>query len=379
MKAIIDKNRFIGLEDCTWLYSGAEAPPHNGCLEAVTDYFNSRSKGPLGRSRNAEIELACKMNLASLLKGKPSDIALLSNSSEAISVIAHSFDFQEGDNIVINDLEFPSGVLPWVLLKQKGLEVRVVRHTNWRITVDDIMALVDERTRVVLTSHVSYLTGARFDYRALYARLQHTRTLLFLDATQSLGAIPVDMNDADFVVCSSYKWLLSTHGMGVLAVNPSRVADFKPRAVGWRSVSDMFGPNRFESFTFHEDARRFELGYPSYPTVYAANFSTGLLLEHGIDRIEKHILELGGKVIDRLLACGYEVMTPTEPDQRAGNISVVSEDGEAIANHLCEHNVYVWGGDGRFRVSVHLFNDEEDIDKLFHALASYKDQSVVVK
>lgn len=372
MNALINKQSFVGLQDQTWLYNGAEVPPHQGCLDAVADYFNYRSKGPHGRDHNAEIEQACKVNLARLLNGKPSDIALLSNSSEVISMIAQSLDFNDGDNIVINDLEFPSGVLPWVLLKQKGLEVRVVNHRQWSITVEDIMAQVDERTRLVMTSHVSYLSGARLDYRSLYAQLKKTKALLLLDVTQSLGAVSVDMSESDFVVCSSYKWLLSIHGMGILAVNPTRTAAFQPRSVGWRSVHDMFGSDRFESLKFHEDARRFELGYPSYATVYATRFSTGLLLEHGIDQIEQHILTLGSKVIDRLLECGYEVMTPEDPDKRAGNISVVAKEGESIARYLSEHNIYVWGGDGRFRISIHLFNDEEDINKLFNGLESFK-------
>lgn len=372
MKALLNKEDFIGLEDCAWFFSGAETPPHQGCVDAVNDYFLFRGKGQHGRDKNAEIEQACKTNLAKLLNGKSSDIALLSNSSEIISLIAHSLDFQPGDNVVINDLEFPSGVLPWVLLKEKGLEVRVVHHTNWIVTAEDILKQVDERTKLVMTSHVSYMTGARLDYHSLYQSLKRTRTLLLLDATQSLGAVPVDMNDADFVVCSSYKWLLSPHGMGILAVNPARTTDFRPRAVGWRSVTDMFGPDRFEKVTFHADARRFEGGYPSYPTVYAMNFSTGLLLGRGSDRIEEHILTLGGEVIARLQALGYQVMTPSDPGKRAGNISVVSDDGEAVAKHLCDHGVYTWGGDGRFRISVHLFNDDADLDKLFQALASYR-------
>jgi len=371
MDALINKQSFVGLQDQTWFYNGAEVPPHQGCLDAVADYFHHRSKGPHGRDHNAEIEQACKVNLANLLNGNPSDIALLSNSSEVISMLAQSLDFNAGDNIVINDLEFPSGVLPWVLLKQKGLEVRVVNHRQWKVTIEDIMAQVDERTRLVLTSHVSYLSGARLDYRSLYAQLKQTEALLVLDVTQSLGVVPVDMSEADFVVCSSYKWLLSIHGMGILGVNPARTAAFQPRSVGWRSVQDMFGSERFKSVKFHEDARRFELGYPSYATVYATHFSTGLLLEHGIAQIEQHILTLGTKVINRLRAFGYEVMTPEDPSQRAGNISVVADEGESIARYLSEHHIYVWGGDGRFRISIHLFNDEEDINKLFHGLESF--------
>lgn len=371
MNSLVDKNDFIGLQHCTWLYSGAEVPPHQGCEDAVRQYFSYRGLGPDGRTRNAEIELACKQNLARLLNGRACDIALMTSSSEAISTIAQALEFEEGDNIVINDLEFPSGVLPWLRMKKLGLQVRLVRHTNWRVSADDILAQVDERTKLVMTSQVSYLSGARLDYKRLYAGLKKTSALLLLDATQALGAIPVDMNDADFVVCSSYKWLLSTHGLGVLAINPARTAGLIPHAVGWKSVSDMFGPDRFDRFSFYEDARKFELAFPAYPTVYATHYSTGLLLELGVERIASHILSLSGNLIARLKEEGCEVMTPSEPELRAGNISIVAENGEELAEYLRERQIYVWGGDGRMRMSVHLFNDEDDIDRLLLGLKQF--------
>lgn len=368
MNALIKKESFIGLEDCTWFYSGAETPPHVGCNDAIQEYMQARSKGPDGRARNAQVEHSCKENIAQLLNGKPADIAFLSNSSEAISMISQSLELEKGDNIVINTLEFPSGILPWLLLKDKGVEVRVVAHNNWQISVEDILSQVDVRTKLVMTSHVSYLSGARLDYKALYAQLKHTQAMLLLDVTQSLGAVEVDMNHADFVVCSSYKWLLSIHGLSVLGVNPARAAKFISRSVGWRSVIDMFGDNRFETFDFHEDARRFELGFPSYATIYATNYSTSVLLGIGAKKIEQHILELGGQLIDQLTKLGYEIMTPTDPEKRAGNICIVAEQGLEIAENLRKQQVYVWGGDGRFRVSLHLFNDTEEIEKLVHLL-----------
>jgi selenocysteine lyase/cysteine desulfurase len=227
---------------------------------------------------------------------------------------------------------------------------------------------VDQHTRLVVTSHVSYLSGNRIDYRRLYQELKQTQTLLLLDATQSLGAVPVDMQETDFVVCSSYKWLLATHGVGILGVNPDRTQAFKSRAVGWRSVTDMFGSDRFDRYTCHADARRFELGYPSYPTVYTLNFTTGLLLDVGIERIERHILELGTQLIERLQGLGLEIMTPTRSEKRAGNIAVVCPDGEHVAEALQREGILVWGGDGRLRASVHLFNDEHDIERFTHVL-----------
>ena len=124
----------------------------------------------------------------------------------------------------------------------------------------------------------------------------------------------------------------------------------------------MFSPKRFETFDYYSDARKFETGYPSYPTLYTLDYSTRLLLDIGIERIERHILELGGQMIEALKERGYTVMTPEPPHQRAGNISVLCADGEALADELRRRRVYVWGGDGRLRASVHAFNDTNDIE-----------------
>lgn len=364
MKALINKKDFIGLEQNTWFYSGAETPTHRSILEAVTDYMHLRSLGPLGREKNSQTEWNCKKNLAALLNGNPEQIAIMSNTSEVISMISQSLPFQPGDNVIIHVLEFPSGVLPWLHLKQQGVEVRVVEHTNWEIDVDDLLKLVDDKTKLIMTSHVSYLTGARMDYRRLYQELKKTDTLLLLDVTQSLGVVPVDMEMADLVVCSTYKWLLSVHGGGILGVNPNRVHELIPKYVGWRSVTDVSSPNRFDSFTFQQDARKFELGYPSYPTIYALNYSTQILLDVGIEQIEQHVLALGGELINQLNSLGMEVMTPSDSTKRAGNICMVCENAESVADKLFENGVYVMGGDGRLRASIHAFNDSDDIQKL---------------
>jgi len=370
MEALLNKQDFIGLDQSAWLFCGAEAPVHGKVLDAVMEYMVARTRGPRGRERNAKTEWACKTNLARLIGGRASDIALMSNSSEAISMAAQAVQMQPGDNVVINNLEFPSGVLPWLALKKQGVEVRVAKHDGWEIEPDDIMALVDERTRLVMTSHVSFLSGTRIDYKRLYDRLRNSNALMLLDVTQSLGAVPVDIRYTDMLVCSSYKWLLSTHGAGILALNPGRVESLIPSYVGWRSVVGAPGEDRFASYALHSDARRFELGYPSYPTVYALECATRLLLETGIDKIERHVLDLGGSLIDRLKEQGLQVMTPEDPTRRAGNISFAHADAEAVAAKLADHDVFVMGGDERVRASVHAFTDSADIDRLMAMLPS---------
>lgn len=303
-----------------------------------------------------------------MANGEAENVAFLSNASEVISTIARSLGLGAGDNVVINTLEFPSGVLPWLALRGDGVEVRVVPHDGWEVRPEGVMDRVDENTRVVMTSHVSFLSGARMDYKALYRDLQGTNALLLLDVTQSLGVIPVDVGSTDFLVSSSYKWLLAPHGLGILVINPARIGDLPPKAIGWRSVEGVFNPTRFEEFTLWADARRFELGFPSYPTIYALEHSTDLLLGTGIERVQEHVLSLGGVLIEKLRGLGYEVMAPSEPERRAGNIPVVCPRGEDVAESLRQRSIYVWGGDNRLRASVHAFNDGRDVDDLVDAL-----------
>jgi selenocysteine lyase/cysteine desulfurase len=368
VQPLIPLSDFIGLDRCTWLYSGAESPPLQGARQAVDDYMAARAFGPDGRARNTEIESECRKRVAALLHGEPEQIAFTSNASEAISNIALSLDLKPGDNIVINNLEFPSGVLPWLALKAHDIEVRLVTHRDWVIIAEDVMELVDERTRLVTISHVSYLSGSRLDYQQLYRELQESGTLLLLDATQSLGAVEVDVSAADFVVASTYKWMLAIHGAAVLAVNPKRTANIQSRLLGWRGIADMFSPSRYQSFTQHSDARRFELGYPSYATLYALHHSVGRLLDIGIERIEQHIMELGDLLIAELQQAGYNLMTPVERERRGGNIAIVCPEGERVSDALRQDHIYTWGGDNRLRASVHLFNTPGDIETYIDAL-----------
>jgi len=370
------KSDFIGLDDCVWLYNGAESPPLRGAADALGAYMTYRGSGPGGREQNAAVEENCRRQLAALMNGQPEQIALLGNTSDAISHIALALELKAGDNVVINTLEFPSGVLPWLEWKARGVEVRVVPHRNWAVPVADVIERVDGATRLVMASHVSYMTGARCDYRALYEQLQSTNALLLLDATQSLGVVPVDLEYSDFIVSSTYKWLLATHGAGVLGVNPRRTAALMQndavRPIGWRGVSDMFSAHRFEKFTRHTDARQFETGYPSYPTLYALDFSTRLLLGTGLERIAEHVLQLGERTIAGLEGLGFEVMTPRTPEGRAGNIAWICPRGEELAQALQEQRIFLWGGDGRARASMHGFNDEDDIARLLEALRAWK-------
>lgn len=356
------RDDLYGISGVVHLYSGAEGPSLNVHREAAMRYLDDKSAGAEGRL-HGEAELAeARAQLARLLGGSPDAVAILGNASDAMHRLAGLIQYEPGSNVVTSDLEFPSGVQSLLTLRDRGVEVRFARSRDGDLTVADFEEVIDDRTRLVLSSHTSYVSGVRIDAPALRALANGVGAAFVLDATQSLGVLPVHAEEADAIVSSTYKWLLSPHGMGIVHFTRPEAFDGPVSAVGWRSVDNVFAPDRLERFHLHSDARQLELGFPSFPGVYLMNESLRLLLSVDQRSLEQHVLGLTTRLVDALRASGAELLTPSDPARRGTNVSVVCADGEAVAERMLEAGVRVWGGDGRVRFSIHGFTSESDID-----------------
>lgn len=356
------------LKDRTWLFTGAEGPALRVHAEALQAYLDNRNDGQRGRDAHDAVEERLRQRLAAMLGLDCEDIALVSNASEAMNLVALVLDLGPGDNVVVNDFEYPSVVLPWLRLAKRGVEVRVAHRHGWTMPAASITDLIDSSTKAVALSHVSYATGWRHDVAPISAAAERVGALFVLDATQSFGAVPVPARLADVTISSSYKWLLGGHGLGVLAWNRKRRPLPEPRQVGWRSIADLFSTYRFERYTLHSDARRFEVGFPSYPSIYLLEASTAWLGHFEPEEVCDHVLSLSGWLVEGLAEKGFEVMTPLERGARAGNVSISCERGEEVALKLASEGIDCWGGDGRLRASVHLFNGLDDVTVFLQAL-----------
>lgn len=368
MESLAPRQDFIGVEGAAYLYTGAESAPLKSQNQALERYLRERPRAEAGRAEHIATESRCKLRLAEFMGCAADDIGLVGSASEAIILIASGIEFKPGDNIVTNDLEFPSTVLPWIQMKEHGIEVRLVRSRDWQFTPEEVVAQIDERTRLVAVSHVSYLSGLRLDLDPIAEAAHAHGALLLADVTQSLGVVPVNVTAYDFAVASTYKWLLGIHGGGVLYWNRERVPDFAPGAVGWFSVRDFLSDDRFEKITWKPTAERFELGMPSYAAIYALENGVRYLQQFGADRIGAHVEALGDELIEGLLSQGWTVMTPQERARRAGNIAIAVEDAVTVRDALIEKSVHTWGGDGRVRASIHLYNDSSDVAAYLAAL-----------
>jgi cysteine desulfurase/selenocysteine lyase len=367
MPGLIPKTAFIGIDHVAHLATGGESPVLRANLEAATRFLLDKGGGMPGRERFFETADRARTLLAARLGGGSEDISFLGSASEGLHVASAGIDWRPGDNVVVGQSEFPSVLLAWQRLRPRGVEVRAVGHEPV-VTHDEIAAAVDRRTRAIAVSHVSYLTGARYDLHRMRGVADRVGARLVVDASHALGVVPVDGMLCDVVVACCYKWLLAVHGVGVFYVNRRRWPDLAAPWVGWHSTEHEDDWRRRKEYRVREDGSRFEAGNPPFLPVYVLESALGALERIDARSSEAHVLALGGTLRTGLAKLGLPVLTPEAPEERAGNIVFATDRSLDVERALREAGVLVWGGDQRVRLSVHVYNDEADVARALAVL-----------
>lgn len=354
-----------------YLDTAAEGLPFPGCEDALAAYFRDKSRGTPGRSRLHEAEHETRELAARLLGAAPGDVALLSNATEGLNLLANSIPWRSGDQVILTDLEFPSNVLPWLRLRDQGVCVCLISSTDGVVTLNQFAQAITPQTRLITVSEVSYKTGTRFHFLPALARLAHEAgACLCVDSTQSLGRIPVSIVGVDYLVASGYKWLLAPHGLGLVYLSPALRDRLSPGAVGWYSVREIFTEERFDHYECKPGAEALVTGMPNFPGIYAMGAALKYLLEIGPARIDAGLRPWMEKLRAGLGALGLDLLTPPGAEFASGIVSFAHPAAAAIGAELERRGVVVWTGDGRVRASLHLYNREADVDRYLAELAS---------
>jgi cysteine desulfurase / selenocysteine lyase len=367
--ALVSKDDFIHAGTVAHLCAGGETAVLKSHQAVIARFFQQKSEGMAGREEGLMGTLErCRTRAAALLGVDAADVAFLDSASDGVNQLAAGLDWQAGDNVVVEDIEYPSDIYPWTRLAPLGVEVRVARQWGEQPTLERIAAAMDSRTRVLSVSQVSFLTGRRYDLRDLRALCDRVGALLSVDATHATGVVPVPARYADVLVSSCYKYLLGVHGAAIFYRNPARLADLPPQTIGWHSITGERTLAAPTAYQLAPDASRFEAGNPPFMALALLDNALAYLEAVGIERIERHVLALGGNLWRALRARGLTLLTPEDPARRGPNICFAWHDPAALVSALADRNVLVWGGDGRIRVSFHLYNDGADVERLLAAL-----------
>ena len=368
--ALIDKQAFVGLDGIAHLATGGEAPWLRSHDDACRRFGQLKSAGMAGRDEMFAVYRRAKARVAKRLGVDPGAVAFLAHASEGINQAVHAVDWKAGDNAVVADIEYPSSIYPVSALRGRGVEVRVLPTRDHYLSLDRLAEAVDGRTRLVLVSQVSYLTGQRLDLARCAEIARGAGAWLAVDATHALGVAPVPGELCDFVVSSCYKWLLATHGVGIFAYDAARVGPLEPATLGWHSVERRGGKAAPLDVPLRPDAARLAAGNPSLLGLLVLDNALEVLDGLDAKAVLGHAVELGGELIEGLRRLGLPVITPAAPGERAGNVCFLAEDGVALAARLAERGVLVWGGDGRVRISAHVHDSHDDVARCLAELAS---------
>ncbi len=360
-------SEFAAVAELAYLDHASDSPAPERTRRVIVERAELLSN-PLARVRKREDYLTeANERLAGLLNTTPDRFAYLTNAADATATVANGIAWQPGDNVVLVQGEYPSFVLPWLQLARFGVETRFAEPNGMATDIDAIEEVIDDHTRAVVISHVDFNSGYRNDL-ATIGILAHSHGALFVvDASQSLGAIPVDVTawGIDALVCVGYKWLLAAHGIAVLFVSESAQEQIAPTAPGRYSVRSGWPFPNYE-LDWAGSAIRYQGGALNWIGVCALAESLGLLTELGKDWIATRVLELTDRLIDHLDTVPVEVTSNRDPDHRASYLTFTLGSIERTMpwSTLGARRGVLRRRGGRVRVGTHFWNDQSDLDRL---------------
>jgi cysteine desulfurase / selenocysteine lyase len=359
---------FPSLAGMTYLNTAAEGIPPLAVQAALDRYFRDKQLGMDGRKAHAETYEAVKELAADLYGLTPAEIGICSCSSEAYNLAAAALRLQPGDEVIINDLDFPAGATPW-LQPTSHATVRLWRARDGGLRVEDLLALLTPRTRIVTVSLVSFFNGFMVNLPVLVEAVRrHSNALLAVDVTQALGRVPLELTGVDLIVSSTHKWILASHGGGLVGVPAQRAREWTVPAGGWFNLQDPFGPDRFEHAIPKPGAASFSVGMPNYPAIYAIRAGLETIQHVGVPAIHAAAQPLVHACLDGLRSLPVEMLTPDEPEALAGILAFRHPHIDAIQRHLRGQNVHVMAQAGRMRVAIHGYNTAADVDHFLTSL-----------
>jgi selenocysteine lyase/cysteine desulfurase len=293
-------------------------------------------------------------------------VLFVPNTTHGIGVIAEGFPWRPGDNVVLPADEYPSNQYPWMNLRDRGVEVRAVPGRGPRVGVDDLRAAMDSRTRVLAVSAVEFATGFRTDIDTLGALCRENDVFFFVDAIQSLGALPLDVQKTpiDALSADGHKWMLGPEGAGIAYVRREWVERLHPVGVGANSVVHPYAFSTID-FTLKPHAGRWEGGAYNVPGVTALGASLELLLNAGIEIVARQVLDLTDHLCDRAAAAGLEVFSSRADGEKSGIVSltVPGVPPDEVMKRCRAAGVIVNSRAGRVRVSPHAYNTVDELDR----------------
>lgn len=368
------RSLFPATKKYTYLNSAAVSPLPITAVNAVRSQLDDVA---LNGSINYLDWVATKNRARALIAGMlnvgAETVAFMRNTSDGIAAVASGLTWSSDDNIVSFAGEFPANFYAWRRVRDRfGVELRLVPEIDGRIDLDEMIAMIDQHTRVVAISAVQYASGFEADLERIAKAAHAVDALLVVDVIQALGARGFDLPGLGVDVASgaSHKWLCAPEGCGIFYVSDDARDRIDPSFVGWISVET---PWDFEDREqpFKSNALAWESGTGCSSLFYGLEQSAKLLTETGLERIHRHLLDLTDYLCELLAGKNYEILSSRAPGEKSSIVCIRHRNGSTsneIAKHLEDAAIIVSPRGDRVRIAPHFYNNAADIEKLVENL-----------
>lgn len=357
-----------------YLNHAAVSPPPTPTLEAVKTQLSDVSENGSINFRNwIDVKESARRMAAAMIGARPEQIAFMRNTSDGLSTIANGLRWQRGDNLVTFRNEFPSNIYPWLRLRKAfGVEVRMCEETSGRVDVEQLLGLIDARTRIVAISQVQYASGFRADLERIGRAARAHDALLVVDVIQGMGVIPIDVDAQliDVAAGAAHKWLLTPEGIGLLYLSDRARERIEPTLVGWVSVPNPDDYGNFEQ-GWKPGALAWETGTGPSSLMYGLEASLELLNQIGVERITAYLEILTDYLCERLTGSSYEIVSSRRAGEKSQIVCIRHKGGRSpmsLYAGLKNENIVTAPRGDRLRISPHCYNTLEDMDALSKTL-----------
>jgi len=361
-------------ERAIYLNHAAVSAPPVPTINAIQSQLADVSQNGSVNFRNwIAVKENARQIVARMLGALPEQVAFTRNTSDGLSTVANGLGWRPGDNLVTFRNEFPSNIYPWLRVRDAfGVEVRMCEERNGRIDLDELIALIDYKTRIVAVSQIQFASGFRADLERIGRAARSHDALLVVDVIQALGVVPIDVQSelVDVAAAACHKWLLTPEGVGLLYLSERARERIQPTLVGWTSVPNPEDYSNFEQ-GWNKGTLAWETGTGPVALIHGLEASLKLLDEVGISRIQAHLETLTDHLCERLRDTQYETVSSRSAGEKSQIVCIRHTAGLSsmdLYTHLRKRNIITAPRGDRLRISPHLYNTMEEMDQLVKAL-----------
>lgn len=366
---------FKYLDENSIYFNHASTGPLSGkIINRINSFLSGRSTGDISNYQTyLDNSASLKEKFGKLLNCNAGEISFSPNVATAMSLLANGLPWQKGDRIILNDLEFPSNVYPFLNLQSKGVEIDFVKNTNGKILFDDIEKLVTENTKLISISLVQFLTGWLSDAE-LIGKLCREKGIIFaVDGIQAAGNTIIDLQkiNADFLAGGTQKWLMGLQGLSYFYISQDLMNKISPSTIGWNSVNNQWALLDY-NLDLKENADRFEPGTPNAVGIAAADEALNVFLDFGMENIQNLIKSNTRYLMDRLYENNFHPLLLNADERNFAGITTLQiENSKEIFKNLLSQKIYCSLREGYLRLSPHFYNTKSEIDAVVSVLSKF--------